>query len=321
MEGAVARLAEDAYERLSADERRRARPMLLRLAGEDEDATALVRRRVPVDELELDRDEDAARALAVFTESRLLTVDDDTVEVAHEALLSEWPRLRSWLEEDAEGRRLHLHLIGAAREWRDSGRDPAELYRGARLAAALDWAAEHEPELNELEREFLAESQSASEREAERQRRAVRRLRTSLVGVGVLLAAAVVAGVIAISERQGAQDAARVEAAQRLGAQALNEDRIDYALQLAGAGVALDDSVATRGNLLAALLRNPPAGLGVLLGTPDDIPIYAVAASPDGGLLAVGDAAGTVTIFDASSRRPLGKYQLGDVTAAGWCRR
>ena len=76
--------------------------MLLRLAGEDEDATALVRRRVPVDELELDRDEDAARALAVFTESRLLTVDDGAVEVAHEALLREWPRLRSWLEEDAE---------------------------------------------------------------------------------------------------------------------------------------------------------------------------------------------------------------------------
>ena len=83
------------------------------------------------------------------------------------------------------------------------------------------------PELNELEREFLGESQAASEREAERQRRAVRRLRTSLVGVGVLLAAAVVAGVIAISERQGARDAARVEAAQRLGAQALNQEPID----------------------------------------------------------------------------------------------
>jgi WD40 repeat protein/DNA-binding SARP family transcriptional activator len=317
VEGAVARLAEDAYERLSPDERRRARPMLLRLAGEAEDATALVRRRVPIDELELDRDKDAARALAVFTESRLLTVDDDTVEVAHEALLREWPRLRSWLEEDAEGRRLHLHLIGAAREWRDSGRDPAELYRGARLAAALDWAAEHDPELNELEREFLGESQTASEREAERQRRANQRLRALLVGVGILLAAAVVAGVIAISERQSAQDAARIEAAQRLGAQALNEDPIDRGLQLAGAGGALDDSVATRGNLLAALLRNPPAELGRLLGTPDNTPIYAVAASPDGGLLAVGDAAGTVTILDASSRRPLGKYQLGDAPGGG----
>ena len=146
----------------------------------------------------------------VLTETRLLTVDEGAVEVAHEALLREWPRLRGWLEEDAEGRRLHQHLIAAAAEWRDSERDPAELYRGARLASALDWAAEHDPELNELERDFLDESRAASEREAERQRRTNRRLRTLLAGVGVLLAAAVVAGVIAISERQGARSAATV---------------------------------------------------------------------------------------------------------------
>ena len=197
-----------------------------------------------------------------------LTVDEGTVEVAHEALLREWPRLRGWLEEDAEGRRLHQHLIGAAAEWRDSDRDPAELYRGARLASALDWAAEHDPELNELEREFLDESRAASEREAERQRRTNRRLRTLLAGVGVLLAAAVVAGVIAISERQGARDAATAETAQRLGAQALTEDRLDRALLLANTGVALDDSLATRSNLLSTLLRSP-AALGVLNGDAD----------------------------------------------------
>ncbi len=311
VQGAVARLAEDAFQRLDADERRGARPMLLRLAGEDEEAEALVRRRVPLDELELDRDEPAARALAVLTQSRLLTVDEGAVEVAHEALLSEWPRLRGWLEADAEGRRLHHHLIGAAREWRDSGRDPAEFYRGARLAAALDWAAEHDPELNELEREFLDESRVASEREAERQRRANRRLRGLLAGAGILLAATVVAGVIAISERQSARSAGRAEAAQRLGTQALNEDAPDRALRLASAGFALDDSTATRSNLLTVLLRTPPAMLGVLSGT-GDAPIYAVAASPDGRLLAVGDAPGTVAIFDASSRRRLGEYQLGD---------
>ena len=74
--GAVARLAEAAYQRLSAAERLRARPMLLRLAGAEEEAEAFVRRRVPLDELELERDPDAARALAVLTEARLLTVDE-----------------------------------------------------------------------------------------------------------------------------------------------------------------------------------------------------------------------------------------------------
>ncbi len=263
VEGAVARLAEDAYQRLSEPQRRRARPILLRLAGDDEEAEALVRRRVALDELELDRDPDAARALTVLTESRLLTLDEDTVEVAHEALLREWPRLRGWLEADAEGRRLQQHLIGAARGWRDSGRDPAELYRGARIAAALEWAGEHDPELNELEREFLDASRAASEREAERQRRTNRRLRTLLAGVGVLLAAAIVAGVIALSERQGARSAATGEAAQRLAAQALTEDRLDRALPLANASVALDDSVATRSSLLSVLVRGPSA-LGVL---------------------------------------------------------
>ena len=213
--GAVARLAERAYERLSEPQRERARTILLRLADAEE--AAPVRRRVPISELEVERDEEAAAALAVLTESRLVTVDEGTVEVAHEALLREWPRLRGWLEEDAEGRRLHQHLIHAAGEWQASGRDPAELYRGARLASALDWAAEHDPELNELERDFLEESRAASEREAERQRRTNRRLRTLLAGVGVLLAAAVVAGVIALSERQGARNAATAADAQRLG--------------------------------------------------------------------------------------------------------
>jgi WD40 repeat protein/DNA-binding SARP family transcriptional activator len=310
VEGAVARLAEDAYQRLSADERRRARPMLLRLAGEDAEAEALVRRRVPLDELELEHDDHAARALAVLTESRLLTVDEGVVEVAHEALLSEWPRLRGWLEQDAEGRRLHHHLIGAAREWRDSGGDPAELYRGARLAAALDWAVEHEPELNELEREFLDESRAASEREAERQRRTNRRLRSLLAGVGVLLALAVVAGVIARSERQGAREAATVADAERLGAEALNEDRFGDALRLANAGAALDDSVTTRSNLISTLLRSP-AALGVLNVGGD---LSSSALSPDGRTLAIGERDGTVRLFDTETRELIGDHKApGDV--------
>jgi WD40 repeat protein len=306
--GAVARLAEDAYQRLSPAERLRARPMLLRLAGaDDEQAEGFVRRRVPLDELELDRDPDAARALAVLTESRLLTVDEGAAEVAHEALLREWPRLRGWLAEDAEGRRLHQHLIGAAGEWRDSGRDPAELYRGARLASALDWAASHDPELNQLERSFLEESRAAGERQAQRQRRTNRRLRALLAGVGVLLAAAVVAGLIALSERQGARSAATVADAQRLGAQALTEPRLDQAARLASAGVALDDSVATRSSLLSTLLRSPVA-IGVLSPGGGES-ILALALSPDGGTLAVSDAGGTVTLFDTDTYEVIGDYQ------------
>jgi WD40 repeat protein/DNA-binding SARP family transcriptional activator len=298
--GAVARLAERAYQRLSPAQRERAQAILLRLT--DAEQPAPVRRRVPLAELETDRDEDAAAALGVLTESRLVTVDEGTVEVAHEALLREWPRLRAWLAEDIEGRRLHQHLIQAAAEWAAAGRDPGELYRGARLASTLEWAASRDPQLNELERDFLGASKEAAEREAERQRRTNRRLRTLLAGVGALLAAAVIAGLIAISERQDARDAATAEAAQRLGAQALSEDRLDRALRLAAAGLALDDSVATRSNLLSTLLRSPATG--VLRG--DDDSVWNLALSPDGRTLATGDQNGTVILFDTATGTRIG---------------
>ena len=100
-------------------------------------------------------DGDGVAEVAVLAADRLVTIGEGEVEVAHEALLREWPRLRGWLEEDAQGRRLHRHLRDAARGWAAGGRDPGELYRGARLAAVLDWSAAHELELNATERDFV----------------------------------------------------------------------------------------------------------------------------------------------------------------------
>ncbi|HEV8251459.1 MAG TPA: protein kinase, partial [Gaiellaceae bacterium] len=147
--GAVARLAEDAFEQLSAEQRTVARSILLRLAGGE--GGTFTRRRASLSELDLETNEDVRRVISVLSEWRLVTVRHDELEVAHEALLREWPRLRGWLEEDSEGRRLHRHLIESAKEWDRAGRDPGELYRGARLAAALDWSGDHPSEPNELE--------------------------------------------------------------------------------------------------------------------------------------------------------------------------
>jgi WD40 repeat protein len=266
---------------------------------------------VALSELETERDEDAAAALAALTESRLVTVDEDTVEVAHEALLREWPRLRAWLADDIEGRRLHQHLINAAAEWQRSGREPAELYRGARLASALDWAASHDPELNELERGFLDESRAASEREAERQRRTNRRLRTLLAGVGVLLAAALAGGIFALIQRGEARDAETAQLAQRLGAQALVEEDLDRSLLLARQAVAIDDSPQTRSYLLSDLLR-APAVTGVMHGESDLL--RAIAVSPDGRTLAVAEAPAAsrdsdvgLLFFDARTYQRIGE--------------
>ena len=195
-------------------------------------------------------------------------------------MLREWPRLRTWLEEDADGRRLHLHLMHAARGWQSAGRDPAELYRGARLASALEWSERHEPELDGLERAFVAASRAEAQLDAERQRRANRRLRVLLAGVGAMLALAVVAGVIAVAQRGQAREATVVADAQRVGAEAVGREQLDQALLLARAGVELHDSAATRGNLLSVLVRNP-AVIGVLPG--DGWPLHSVAREPRTG--------------------------------------
>jgi WD40 repeat protein/DNA-binding SARP family transcriptional activator len=306
--GAVARLAERAYGRLDPGQQAAARRLLLRLTGPGE-GELVVGRRVPLAELDLDHDPDLGAALAALTKARLLTIAEAAVEVAHEALLRHWPRLRGWLEDDAHGRALHRHLIRAAREWQAGGRDPGELYRGARLAAALDWVRGHAADLNELERAFLDHSRRAAEREvtearrrAEREARSNRRLRGLLAGLAAVLVVAVVTAALAVVQQGRATRAALVADARRLNTLALVEANLDRSLLLATQANRLDDSVDTRGALLASLLRSPQA-IGVLHG--GDQRLLQLAVSPDGRTLAAGDEAGRTLLWDTSTRRPL----------------
>jgi WD40 repeat protein/DNA-binding SARP family transcriptional activator len=300
--GAVGRHAEAAFAVLNEDDREVARRIALRLVAVGETG-ALTRRRVTLDELDATENEATSRVLALLVERRLLVAGERSVELVHEALLDHWPRLARWLEDDAEGRRLHGQLTQAAAEWDAGGRDAGELYRGSRLVAALDWADANGSDagLNQLERRFLAESRMAHTREN-------RRLR-ALLGVAVaLLAVAVVAGAAALRARGTARNQAQAAVAQRLGAQALVEPRLDRSLLLAREGVALDDSAATQSNLLAALLR-APAALAVLHGTGARVLDDALTA--DGRILAVRSDDGGVTFFNTSTLRPSGPRFAG----------
>jgi WD40 repeat protein/DNA-binding SARP family transcriptional activator len=287
--GAVARMAEVAYNRLGESQQRIARGLMLRLAsGED---SALVRRRVRLSELEWVAG--AAPVIAQLTDARLLTVTDGEVELSHEALLGEWPRYRTWLDEDRVGRRVYAHLAAAARDWEARGRDVADLYRGARLAAALEWRAGHELELDHTERQFLDAGRAVAGH-------AQRRLRMVLGALAGLLAVAVAGALVALDQRASARNQARAAESERLGLQALTEPRLDRSLLLARQGVALDDSLATRNYLLDALLRSP-AAIRVIRG--DGNPLTALDLSPDGRTLAAGDSRGNVVCFDAASGR------------------
>ena len=303
--GAVARLAEGTYARIPDGRRQLVRALMLRLVGEGD---APVRRRAPLAELDLERNDDVADVLATLADSRLVTVSEGSVEVAHEALLREWPRLREWIEEDTEGRRLRRHITQAASEWDAAGRDKGELYRGARLAAALDWTADHALDVNELEREFVTESREASEQETKRVRRVNRRLRGLLVGVAVLLAAAVAGGIFAAIQRREARHAETAQFVQRLGAQALVEEDLDLSLLLARQAVAIDDSPQTRGYLLATL-RSRPAAIGIMHG--DGGVLGGIAISPDGKTLAVLGGGADVRFFDARTYAQIGDPLLG----------
>ena len=269
------------------------------------------RRRVAVEELvpEGASPEEVQALLDRLAEARLVTLGEGTAEVAHEVLIREWPTLRAWLEEDRAGIRLHRQLDDAARLWDAGGREAGDLYRGTRLAAAVEWAQANPDALNATERAFLDASVAESERERRAQLRANRRLRVLLAGVGLLLVAAVIAGVLALRESDQARGAARTADAQRLGAQALIDDRLERSLLLAQAGRELDDSVATRGYLLSALVRRP-AAIGVIQG--DFFGVASLALSSDDRILAVGGFNGTVALFDARTRERIGRpLQVG----------
>jgi WD40 repeat protein len=215
--GALAATAERLYESSSEAEQAATRRLFGRLVtlGEGVEDT---RRRVLRTELGADPALDAV--LERFGTARLLSFDRDpasreqTLEVAHEALLREWPRLRTWLLEDRDGLRILRHLTAATAAWEASGSDAGELYRGGRLEAAETWAAEHGGELNDAERAFLAASVQRRGDEQAAERRQLRRLRGALVGVGVVAVVAVVAGLLALRQ-QGRADREATRAGQQ----------------------------------------------------------------------------------------------------------
>ncbi len=227
---AIAASAERLYEGLPPNQRLLAKALFMRLVTPAPDGEA-VRQRI--DPSSVVTDADHRQVVDVFVRTRLVVAGDDGLEVAHEALAREWPRLRSWLDEDREGLRLLGHLRTSAHEWDRRGRDPAELQRGARLAATLDWVEAAGPALDDVERHYLDASRAAEEAELEaarararRDARSKRRLRGLLAAAAVLLVAVLVAGLLAVRQRDRADGAARDAQTQASRANAAAEDAI-----------------------------------------------------------------------------------------------
>ncbi len=320
--GALARRAEQLYEPLNETAQVACRQLFLRLVtlGEGSEDT---RRRVRRSELLPLAD---ARAMATVIDAygrhRLLSFDRDpssrepTVEIAHEALLGAWTRLRRWIDEARDDIRTQRQLATAAAEWDTGERDPSFLLHGARLEHAAMWAEATTLALSAADRAYLnastaqrdeeratEESRLAKERAVER--RSVRRLRGL---VAVLTAAALVAGILtAVATNQGrrAEREARVASARELAAASVASLGHDAEQSVLLAVRAIETTRDLDGTVL------PEAEEALHLALQTDRLLMTISAgtgvvrySPDGSrLLTTGQEPGTATVYDAQTGR------------------
>jgi WD40 repeat protein len=327
--GALERRAEKIYQELEGEQQEATRQLFLRLVnlGEGVEDT---RRRALLSELgqlagqgnsqssainsqrsEIARSSDRRNpksetasfrtphsALALYGAARLLVFDRDsqsrepTVEVAHEALLHEWGRLRTWLDESRGDVRLQRLLAVSAAEWEGAGRNEGYLLRGARLSQYEAWQAETSVALTQSEKDFLEASLAARQhRKAEESARAQRELETvqqlaqterqraeegeqaarslrrrALFLAGALAVAAMLAAAALFAWRQARDNAAlagrsALEAqslALASGAQAaLADDDTDQALMLALAAHSVADPPALAQEVLYEAALSP----------------------------------------------------------------
>jgi hypothetical protein len=186
--------------------------------------------------------------------ARLLTVDDSAVSLAHEALITGWPRLRAWVEEDRDRLRLHRRLTDAAGRWEELGRDAGALYRGSQLSAAAEALARIFGELTDAERDFLIASLTERDREQRAAARTTRRLRALTITLSVLLCLAAVAGLTAWQQsRISARRATEAEARRIAGvAETMRRSDPRTAMQLSVAAWRTADLPETREALFTA---------------------------------------------------------------------
>lgn len=301
---AIAHTAEAVYRELGPAGQCIARDVFLRLSALGED-TQDTKRRVHKHELDLD-DPDVTVVLERLVQARLVTVDGDNVDLAHEALIRCWPRLRDWQDTDRDGLLTHRRLTEATEAWEALHRDEGSLYRGSRLVIAQDWAARGDVTLTRRERAFLDASVAVRDRE----RRAVGRrtwlLRWLVVSLLVLLVAG--AGLVVSARGQhDAADAERVAAVSRqLAAEADQTTLPDTAMLLALDAYDQSPTTEARSALLSAQSRYAVTRFVGQHGM-----VVAAALSPDGRILATAGDDATITLYDTHSHA-----QIGTIPAA-----
>ncbi len=248
--GALAHQAEELYHELDATAQDIVHQLFLRLVTLGE-GTEDTRRRVNQQELiSLFDDQDLIEeVIDVFVEHRLLALDNDeqsrqpTVEVAHEAIIREWERLKSWLNDSRTDIRQHRQLARLATEWHEANEDQSFLLRGGRLEQFNIWKEITAIRLTPEEGQYLQTSkkvytqqqeaeQARQTREANLERHAQQRMRYLVVALVIMLVGAVSVSIFAFDREQRANAAQATSAINASRAQELaliNESRVALA--------------------------------------------------------------------------------------------
>ena len=276
VQGAIAKTADAVYAELPSDQQAIARNIFLRLTTLGE-GTQDTRRRVPLPEL-LGSGTQAALVQAVLNrlaDDRLVTAERAAtttsevgdkpeavyVDVTHEALIREWPRLSEWLHEDRAGLLVHRRLTEAAQEWEELKRDSGSLFRGALLAQTAEWATAHGGDLNDHEREFLDASQAQVAAEKRRGQRVV-----AGIVIGLALFAVAMAVLAIVANNRGIEaDNAKATAQANLGLarQKLDELKVEELMASARDKKAQLDATGAIGDLNAAVVAAAARGKAV----------------------------------------------------------
>ncbi|MFH9075793.1 helix-turn-helix domain-containing protein [Streptomyces alboflavus] len=306
--GAIAQTAEEVYTRLSADHAELARLILLRLIAPGEGSQD-TRRPVDRSELELGTasQDDIALVLDQLAAARLLTLNDTTVDLAHEALISAWPRMQGWIEDERDRLRRQRRLTNATNHWQCRGRDTGALLRGGELTEAEEAfrSPEQRGELTLIERDFLQESLTARAR--------ARRARHLASGaVALLTVLALVAGVVAWQQGRASEQRRKEATARRVAAVAQSMRLSDpiMAERLSMTSWALSETTETRSALLGALSQQERDTFDV----PDTEPTATPELSSNGRtIVSVSAGQRTVQAWDVIGHRRAGPpHRLGD---------
>lgn len=324
--GAISQTADATYDHQLDDEGRKAtRQLMLRLVAPGS-GTPDTRRILPRTELSTESSNQTIdRVVDLLTEARLLTVDSGNIQIAHEALLQRWPRLRRWIDESRDELRIREKITHAADEWASEGQEADLLYRGTPLLSALEWDSRNPGQLGLLEHKFLESSkhqkQIVEEAEQQKQKRSKKARRIALVALSLLSISATAATLVAyIAYRDSRLNASRAEQATgeaemrfagALGAAAFGHVEEDprLSLVLSAESMALSSASPSSFDTRAAMVsarQHLAKGGPFLLGSPLVAgQALSIALNPQGSILAIGTVDGVINLVDTASRTPI----------------